>query len=284
MHIACVCSLSSCIGTFFCFIGSFTGTFRALRFMFEQEGVKGMYKGHSATLLRIFPYAALNFMCFEQYKRLLHVDEKGGQQNMSRLLAGSMAGMTSVFFTYPLDYVHSRLAYQVKLSRYHSISQTIRATIAEDGIRGIYRGFVPTIAGIIPYAGVSFYVFDTLKHALLIRDMGVVYDDVGQRQLHVVWKLLCGAIAGAAAQTAAYPLDVIRRQMQLYGLASQLPQYRHTLHAFQSIIRTSGIRGLYIGLSINYIKVKNEKTFRCSIRHSKDEGRNRRWKFTFGMA
>ena len=29
-----------------------------------------MYKGHQATLLRIFPYAALNYACFEQYKRV----------------------------------------------------------------------------------------------------------------------------------------------------------------------------------------------------------------------
>lgn len=36
----------------------------------REQGIRGVYKGHQATLLRIFPYAALNYACFEQYKRV----------------------------------------------------------------------------------------------------------------------------------------------------------------------------------------------------------------------
>jgi hypothetical protein len=43
--------------------------------------------------------------------------------------------------------------------------------------------------------------------------------------------------------------------MQLFGLSSRVPHYRHTLHALLSIVRSEGWRGLYVGLSINYIKV-----------------------------
>lgn len=32
-----------------------------------------------------------------------------------------------------------------------------------EGIKGFYRGYVPTILGIIPYAGTSFFTYGTLK-------------------------------------------------------------------------------------------------------------------------
>jgi solute carrier family 25 protein 16 len=52
------------------FSGSLMGPFKALKFIAENQGARGLYKGHQATLLRIFPYAALNYMCYEQYKRV----------------------------------------------------------------------------------------------------------------------------------------------------------------------------------------------------------------------
>ena len=190
---------------------------------------------------------------------------------VARLLAGSAAGLTSVLFTYPLDYVHSRITYQVKLTRYKGIGDTIAQTIREGGIRGLYRGFGATALGIIPYAGMSFLTYDTLKHSA-----GVFYarkqfneqvaaahaaglppptEAAATAHVPVAVRLVSGALAGAAAQTASYPLDVVRRRMQLYGLSSQLPLYRNTAHALWSIIQTEGVRKLYIGLSINYIKV-----------------------------
>lgn len=248
---------------------SWTGPFQAVWYLYQHDGVRSIYKGHAATLLRIFPYAALNFYCFDRYKRIIlswrestHIQGLS-EQAMTSVLAGSAAGATSVFFTYPLDYVHSRIAYQVKISRYKGILQTIQSTIHEGveaaraegkstsslplfGIRKLYTGFGATVLGIIPYAGVSFAVYDTVKSWT----MKNITDDPP-----VLMRLAWGAMAGAAAQTASYPLDVVRRRMQLYGLASTLPRYRHTAHALKDILRTEGIRGLYVGLTINYWKV-----------------------------
>lgn len=33
----------------------------------------------------------------------------------------------------------------------------------ENGTRSLYRGYVPTVIGVIPYAGTSFYCYETLK-------------------------------------------------------------------------------------------------------------------------
>ena len=50
-------------------------------------------------IARIFPYAALNYMCFEQYKRFFLNKDDSPKFPLARLLAGSLAGATSVFFT-----------------------------------------------------------------------------------------------------------------------------------------------------------------------------------------
>lgn len=68
-------------------------------------------------------------------------------------------------------------------------------------------------------------------------------------------RLLCGAVAGGVAQTSAYPFDVVRRRQQVSAVASHIPTYSSTFGAFSSILKADGVRGLFVGLSVNYIKV-----------------------------
>jgi len=46
--------------------GSWSGAFRAGRDIYGTNGVRGLFQGHSMTLLRIFPYAAIKFMAYDQ--------------------------------------------------------------------------------------------------------------------------------------------------------------------------------------------------------------------------
>lgn len=68
------------------------------------------------------PYAALHFMTYEQYRRWI-VDCYHPSVQISPavdLMAGSLAGATAVLFTYPLDLIRTRLAYQVRVGIGHS--------------------------------------------------------------------------------------------------------------------------------------------------------------------
>lgn len=78
----------------------------------------------------------------------------------------SAAGVTAVAFTYPLDTIRARLAFQVHGEHlYNGIAQCASHICREEGgIRGLYRGFTPTICGMIPYAGLSFYCFESFKY------------------------------------------------------------------------------------------------------------------------
>lgn len=48
-------------------LGTWLGVFRASKDIYAETGVRGLLQGHSATLLRIFPYAAIKFMAYEKF-------------------------------------------------------------------------------------------------------------------------------------------------------------------------------------------------------------------------
>jgi solute carrier family 25 phosphate transporter 23/24/25/41 len=78
-----------------------------------------------------------------------------------RLVCGGAAGITSVFFTYPLDIVRTRLS--IQSASFAALGDAPRtklpgmwATITimyktEGGILALYRGIIPTVAGVAPY-------------------------------------------------------------------------------------------------------------------------------------
>jgi len=127
-------------------------------------------------------------------------------------------------------------------------------------VRALYRGFTPSLVGMIPYAGTSFYCFESSKHALIkhLPRLACQRDKHGQltTTLHVPFMLICGGLSGAAAQTFAYPLDVSRRRMQLAMMSPETERYaRGMFFTLKMIYKENGvIRGLYRGLSINYLR------------------------------
>ena len=227
--------------------------------IWRHEGFLGFYKGNGAQLVRIFPYAAIQFMAYEQYKKLLR-PYFSQRTHTSKLIAGSMTGITAVTFTYPLDVVRARLAFQVHEKRYVSIWHTITSVLrTEGGPIGLFRGFSSTILGMIPYAGVAFYTYEVTKSLMIkwlpLRATRQSRDGSNTIVLTIPASFFCGGMSGAFAQTVSYPLDVVRRVMQLEGMKSEKPIYRSVLGTLSHIYKTSGvIKGLYRGMTINYYR------------------------------
>ena len=83
-----------------------------------------------------------------------------------------------------------------------------------NSLRGFYRGYSVTIAGMIPYGGLSFSTFETLKLFVLTERIPMlsikthlITDEHHKYELTVVGKLICGGFTGAIAQTVTYPLQ-----------------------------------------------------------------------------
>lgn len=173
-----------------------------------------------------------------------------------RLTAGALAGITSVFATYPLDIVRTRLSIQTASIGAGPISQmplgmwnTLKVIYkTEGGIRALYRGFIPTTMGVAPYVGLNFAAYEYLRELVTPK---------GQKDPSAGGKLIAGAMSGAIAQTITYPFDVLRRRFQVVNMGhGKLGfQYNSVLDAFISIIKHEGFLGIYRGLSANLLKV-----------------------------
>lgn len=88
--------------------------------------------------------------------------------------SGGAAGASSLLFVYSLDYARTRLANDNKSSKaggtrqFNGLVDVYKKTLASDGIAGLYRGFVPSVVGIIVYRGLYFGVYDSLSKSRLL--------------------------------------------------------------------------------------------------------------------
>ncbi|CAK8671923.1 unnamed protein product [Clavelina lepadiformis] len=236
------------------------GIFRCMWEIGRREGPMSLWKGNTMMMIRIFPYAAIQFFSFERYKNFYETLWSGWHFN--KLLAGSSAGVTSVVCTYPLDMVRTRIAFQITGEhRYKNIPHAFRTIyFKEGGIRAFYRGMSATIVGMVPYAGVSFYTFTTLKDLCIKLWPGTLArQDMHSPDTLVLrtWVSLgCGGLAGAISQTVSFPCDVARRRMQLAAVLPDSHKYQGIWSTLVAVYTQHGmVKGLYRGLSINYLRV-----------------------------
>ncbi|KAK1138125.1 hypothetical protein K0M31_002609 [Melipona bicolor] len=237
------------------------GIFSGLKEIIQRERFTALYKGNYAQMIRIFPYAATQFTTFESYKKYLG-GLFGTYTRIDKFAAGSAAGVTAVTLTYPLDVIRARLAFQVAGERLYAgiVHAGITIFKNEGGIRALYRGFWPTIIGMIPYAGFSFYSFEELKYFCMKYAPNYFCEkcdkNTGGLVLTIPARLLCGGIAGAVAQSFSYPLDVTRRRMQLGMMNHNIHKYNSgMLQTIKMIYKENGIvKGLYRGMSVNYLR------------------------------
>lgn len=74
--------------------------FKAARDIVKHTGSRGLFQGHSVTLIRIFPYAAIKFVAYEQYKAV----------SINAVICYPAPEMTQPLFSISLD----PDAYQIK--------------------------------------------------------------------------------------------------------------------------------------------------------------------------
>jgi len=221
---------------------------RWLRHGYRTEGLVSLWRGNSATMARILPYAAIQFSSHEHYKTLLKVDQKDTPKIM-RFFAGSLAGVTGQLATYPLDKVRAVMAVTNSGGQYRSVWSVVQKIKTEEGVLALYRGVTPSMFGVMLYAGTSFFTYETLKNAAAAREGG------GDSSPTVLQRMLSGAVAGLLGQTSSYPLDIIRRRMQTGVSLGKGNKYSSFTKTFLSVLRQEGVRrGLYKGISMNFIK------------------------------
>lgn len=224
----------------------------AVKKIWKEERFLGFFRGNGLNVVKVAPESAIKFYTYEMLKGVIG-DIKGEDKDeigpFGRLLAGGIAGAIAQTAIYPLDLVKTRLqTYDAGVGGKAPRLPTLTKDIwIREGPRAFYKGLVPSILGIIPYAGMDLAAYETLK------DMSKTYV-LHDREPGPLVQLCCGTVSAAFAATCVYPLQVIRTRLQAQPPNSAAP-YNGMSDVFWRTLKNEKYGGFYKGLVPNLLKV-----------------------------
>ncbi|ORZ27682.1 mitochondrial carrier domain-containing protein [Lobosporangium transversale] len=213
----------------------YRGMFTGMALIVREEGIRGLWKGNMAAEYLYLTYSGIQFLVYQQTKVILNKTAELSTQQaasatpssttgsliaapfgvVSKLtssaavqssIAGANAGIIATACTYPFDLLRTRFAVQRDVKVYTGIIQACKHIYRADGIPGFYRGMSPALIQVIPYMGIMFGSYDTLKRIAPAGQFLLGLED-----------LLCGGLSGVISKTGVYPLDMVRKRLQIQG-------------------------------------------------------------------
>ncbi|XP_042854025.1 calcium-binding mitochondrial carrier protein SCaMC-1 isoform X2 [Panthera tigris] len=220
--------------------------YNGFRQMVKEGGIRSLWRGNGTNVLKIAPETAVKFWSYEQYKKLLTVE---GQKIgiFDRFISGSLAGATAQTIIYPMEVIKTRLAVG-KTGQYYGIFDCAKKILKHEGVGAFYKGYIPNLLGIVPYAGIDLAVYELLKSYWL--------DNYAKDSVNpgVIVLLGCGIVSSTCGQLASYPLALVKTRMQAQAMIEGTKQM-NMVGLFRRIISKEGIPGLYRGITPNFMKV-----------------------------
>jgi solute carrier family 25 phosphate transporter 23/24/25/41 len=177
--------------------------------MLQEGGVRSLWRGNGINVMKIAPESAIKFMTYEQLKQYIRGDSQRDLGMYERFVAGSIAGCISQTTIYPLEVLKTRLSLRTT-GQYRGIVDAAAKIYRREGASVFFRGYIPNLLGIIPYAGIDLAVYETLKKSWLRNHL--------ETDKPSVWILLgCGTVSSTCGQIASYPLALVRTRLQAAG-------------------------------------------------------------------
>eukprot|EP01047_Picozoa_sp_COSAG01_P043831 COSAG01_NODE_3918_length_5538_cov_28.353374_1_plen_307_part_00 len=226
----------------------------------REEGALALWRSNGVNCLRIVPVYALKFGMNESFRELYKLpgqDVKQGLHMWQLVAAGGSAGAVQGSLTYPLDLIKTRLALAKSTGlHYDGMVDCVRQTVRQEGVRGLYSGFLLSLWVVIPYVAIQMSTFDVMQRKLRgwvsetndVTGEGLSWAAVGGT------KALAGACAGIATQTITYPGNTMIKRMQSNGAGGKPKIYASTFDCIRTILAKEGVGGFYRGLGLNVIK------------------------------
>jgi len=234
-------------------VARYTGIGDCFTRVYQEQGLGAFWRGNFTNVLRYFPTQAFNFAFKDTIKTLFpKADPKKefGKFFLINMASGGLAGAGSLCIVYPLDYARTRLASDVGTGKaqFSGLGDClIKTAKGPGGVMSLYNGFGVSVIGIIPYRGVYFGLYDTL------REQNPYKKDKGL--LGIISKFAVAQFTAISAGYASYPMDTVRRRLQMQ---SEKPQaewiYKGTMDCFKKIISEEGVGSLFKGAGANALR------------------------------
>ncbi|KAI9718996.1 MAG: hypothetical protein M1828_006372 [Chrysothrix sp. TS-e1954] len=270
------------------------GSFKTARDILRNEGFwGGYYRGLSPNIIGNSVSWALYFMWYGNIKDMIQA-YRGSAEHLHSIdyfAASGLAGIFTAGFTNPIWVIKTRMLSTSKRApgAYVSIAHGTRNLYSKEGIRGFYRGLVPSLFG-VSHGAIQFMAYEKFKIWRVNRLSGRAGDDDGpnyqnssstansstslgaglgstlkglqntgekvapQKNVELSnWDFLSlSAVSKIFAGTATYPYQVLRARLQTYDAHAK---YKGCMDVIRQIWAVEGIPGFYKGLGPNIVRV-----------------------------
>jgi len=145
--------------------GAVVSTRFPVQAILRQNGIRGIYKGFAATLLRDIPFSMIYFPLFAFLNKLslrIYTNDDGtaiDQQHipfLHTLICGVIAGGSAAASVNPADVVKTRLqSIHAGTRKYNGIADCITRIYKEEGLRAFTRGAQARAIAIAPLFGIA---------------------------------------------------------------------------------------------------------------------------------
>lgn len=200
-------------------------------------------------------YGGIQFLSYRSATQALNMlpEEYKLPGTATSFIAGALAGTAATTATYPLDLLRTRFAAQGNERVYSSLLASVRDITRNEGPKGFFRGLGAGVGQIVPYMGLFFSLYESFKPAFA--GVTLPLGSLGSGDA------LAGIMASVMSKTAVFPLDTVRKRLQVQGPTRAKYVHRNIPVYETGVVRTvcaiaarEGLRGLYRGLTVGLIK------------------------------
>jgi len=231
----------------------YRGLGHAFYSIFKQEGATGLYKGVSPNVFGAGAAWGSYFLFYNTFKTEMQGGNTKQQLTPSlHMLAAAEAGLVTLVLTNPIWVVKTRLCLQYGMTNappgttiYKGFIDALLKIKAEEGWKGLYKGFVPGIWG-VSHGAIQFMAYEELKNLYNIQYKNQPVDT----KLGTSEYLFFACLSKLFAAITTYPYQVVRARLQ-----DQHSIYSSATDCVRQTLRDEGLSGFYKGLKPNLARV-----------------------------
>ncbi|KDN45167.1 hypothetical protein RSAG8_05082, partial [Rhizoctonia solani AG-8 WAC10335] len=131
-------------------------------------------------------------------------------------LSGGVGGVSAVLVGHPFDLTKTRLQ-TAPAGAYTGALDVVKKTLARDGVKGMYRGMGPPLAGVTPIFAISFWAYDLGKKIVYS-----VTPDRKSQTLSLGELAFAGFFSAIPTTLVAGPAERVKVLLQVQGQGGQV--------------------------------------------------------------